>query len=242
MFDPTGAILVPNTAGGFTSDAHTVTHDFSPASNDLPNPINSGIGTEAVMNDFLADVDTVNDLRFKAKFIINPNPVQQQLYNPVALTTANGKTYSYLYDMSGNPAAYIPITRGEELTLVAAQIHLGMGDFAGALKFTNLVRVNVGGLTAFPGSVAGSYTSMRDSLMKEQRISTTWESSADRTIAIRMYGLALVADTTWGTVGQANEDPAVKSGDVHTTVLPIPATEIDARGGTLTSTCTSPIP
>ncbi len=68
----------PTASGGFKPDAHTVTHDFSPQSGDLANPVNGAIGTEAVLNDFLADVDTVNDLRFKAKFIHNPNPVQQQ--------------------------------------------------------------------------------------------------------------------------------------------------------------------
>jgi len=78
--------------------------------------------------------------------------------------------------------------------------------------------------------------------MKEQRSSMVWESSADRVIALRMYGLAAVADTTWGTIGHANEDPSVTTGDTHITLEPIPATEIDGRGGSFVTTCTSPVP
>ena len=236
MYDSTGSVLAPTAAGGFKPDAHTVTHDFSPASGDLANPVNGAIGTEAVINDFLADVDTVNDLRFKTKFIINPNPVQQQLYNPVAHTSVfdaaigHDTTYSYLYFMYPSTASPIPILRNEGLTLIAAQIQMGLGNYTKALALVNLVRTIVGGLPAFPASVASSYSSMRDSLMKEQRISMVWESSADRVIALRMYGLATVADTTWGTTGKANEDPAVTSGDTHITLEPIPATELEWPG------------
>ena len=184
MYDSTGSVLAPTASGGFKPDAHTVTHDFSPQSGDLANPVNGAIGTEAVMNDFLADVDTVNDLRFRAKFIHNPNPVQQQLYNPVALTTVfdaaigHDTTYSYLYFMYPSTNSPIPILRDEGLTLMAAQIQMGLGNYTKALALVNLVRTIVGGLPAFPASVASSYTSMRDALMKEQRISTVWESHA----------------------------------------------------------------
>src|ERR1019366_8883271 len=191
-------------------------------SGDLVNPIDAQIGTEAQLNDFVAAVDTVDDLRWKAKFIRNPNVVQQQLYNPVAS--------KYLYNMSGSPASTIPIVRAEELTFVAAQIELGMGNYAAAIALANQVRTKVGGLAV--AVVPATYVAARDFLMQEQRISTTWESSSDRTIAIRMYGLATVADTTW-----LHEDPAVTSGDQHTTVLPIPQTELNGRGGSFITSC-----
>jgi len=232
MFDKTGALLAPTTPGGFSPSASSVTHDYSAASGDLVNPIDGQIGTEAQLNDFVADVDTVKDLRFHAKFIINPNPVQQQLYNPVANETHGGVTYSYLYAMSATPGNSIPIIRAEGLTLIAAQIHMGMGDLAGALGLVNQVRTIVGGLTAYPIADASSYVTTRNDLMKEQRISMTWESSADRTIAIRMYGMAAVSDTTW-----THEDPSVKTPDAHTTVNPIPSAEINGRGGSWTTTC-----
>jgi hypothetical protein len=236
MFNASGILLTPTTPGGFTPNATTVTHDFSGASGDVVNPIQGQIGTEAQLNDFVADVDTVNDLRFKAKFIINPNPVQQQVYNAVANECCvGGKPYSWLYYMSPSPGSSIPIIRSEGLTLIAAQIHLAMGDLAGAVALVNQVRTVVGGLPA--GAPTLDYVHVRDFLMKEQRISMTWEASADRTIAIRMYGLAAVADTTWGTVGHPNEDANVNTGDTHTTVYPIPVAEINGRGGAWTTTC-----
>jgi len=222
MFDSTGAALAPNTAGGFSPNSYTVTHDYSAASGDIVNPIDGQIGTEAQLNDFITDVDTINDLRFKAKFIHNPNPVQQQLYNIVAS--------KWLYYMSPSPGSTIPIIRDEGLTLIAAQIQLALGNLAKAAQFANLVRVNVGGLAA--GAPALTYPAVRDFVMKEQRSSMTWEASADRTIAIRMYGLVLKADTTW-----EHEDPAVTTGDVHTTIEPIPSAELNGRGGTFTTTC-----
>jgi len=234
MWDTT--MLAPNTPGGFKADPYTATYDFSASSGDVVNPIQGNIAIIAQLNDFLADVDTANDLRFKAKFIISPYPVQEAQYNVIALETqfdaATGRdtTYSYLYFMSPNPSSLIPITRVEELTLVAAQIELGMGNYAQAIALANQVRTTVGGLPA--ASVAPTYTTARDFLMKEQRISTTWEASADRAIAIRMYGMAVVSDTTW-----EHEDPSVTTGDRHTTVNPIPQTELSGRGGSFVPTC-----
>ncbi len=220
MWDTTA--LAPTAPGAFAPDAHTVVFDFSAGSGDIVNPIQGSIGTEAQLNDFVADVDTANDLRFKAKFIVNPNPVQLPLYNIVAS--------KYLYYMASLPAAPIPITRNEELTLIAAQIELGMGNYGQAVALANIVRTRVGGLP--PAVVSAVYAPARDFLMKEQRISTTWEASADRTIAIRMYGMAALSDTTW-----LHEDPSVTSGDPHTTVMPIPSSELNGRGGTFVTSC-----
>jgi len=229
MWDPTGASLAPNATGSFSADSRNVMWDFSAQSGDQVNAIQSQIGTIAQLKDFVADVDTVNDLRWKAKFVLNPNPVQQQLYNPVASL--------YLYGMSLSPGSTIPLMREETMTLWAAQIQMAMGNYAQALAYVNSVRTAVGGLTALPASVAATYTTMRNALMKEQRISTTWEFSLDRTIAIRMYGLAAASDTTWTNPGGGTEDPAVTVQDSHTTVEPIPQTEVSGRGGTYTTTC-----
>ncbi len=245
MFNASGALLAPPAPGGFTPSASDVTWDFSGVANDVPNPVDQDIGEEAVLNDLVTSVDTVNDLRWKAKFIINTVPVQQQTYNPVATEThfdaaiGHDTTYSWLYFMYPTLGSPIPIIRGEGMTLIAAQVHLGMGDYAGALGLVNQVRTTVGGLAAYPAGDAGSYVTTRDDLMREQRISLTWEGGGDRTIAIRMYGLAAVADTTWGTPGHAGEASGVTSGDLHTTVLPIPSGELNGRGETsvLQTTC-----
>jgi hypothetical protein len=225
MYDPSA--LGPTTPGGWIAGPDAVLADFSSASGDVVNPVNQVITDLAQLNDFVADVDTVSDLRWKAKFALIPTqdlPLQDAAYNVVAS--------NYQYSMYPDPGSPIPIVREEQLVLWNAQILLAQGNLAAALALVNDVRTAVGGLPAFPGSVASSYTSMRDSLMKEQRISTTFEASADRAISIRMYGLAAVADTTW-----EHEDPSVTSGDLHTTVWPIPQSEIDGRGGNFTTIC-----
>ena len=132
--------------------------------------------------------------------------------------------------MPAGTGSTIPITRAEQLTFVAAQIELGLGNYATAIALANQVRTKVGGLPV--AVVAPTYATARDFVLSEQRISTTWESSDDRAIAIRMFGLATVADTTW-----LHEDPAVTTGDLHTTVNPIPQTELNGRGGTFITTC-----
>jgi len=230
MYSP--AALAPDPSGGFTPGPFVVTHDFSATSGDLVNPVNGAIGTMAQLNDFVAAVDTLHDLRWKAKFIKNPNAVQQQLYNAVAS--------KYIPAMYPNPSAPIPIVREVQLVLWHAQILMGMGpaNYAAVLADVNLVRTTLGGpgLTPYPASDASSYVTLRNDLLKEQRTSTTFEASADRTIALRMYGLAAVADTTWN----GKEDPLVDNGaniDVHTTVNPIPLTELQGRGGSFNPSC-----
>jgi hypothetical protein len=232
MWDPTAASLAPNSPQVFAADARNVLHDFSATSGDYINQIFNSIGTIAQLNDFVADVDTVNDLRWKAKFILNPNPVQVQKYNPTAS--------KYLYAMSLSPSSAVPLVREESMTLWAAEIALAQGNFAQALTYVNNVRTKVGGLTAYPASDAvgaTAYVTVRNDLMHEQRISTTWEASLDRTIAIRMYGMAAASDTTWTNPGGGTEDPAVHVTDAHTTVEPIPSNEINGRGGAYTTTC-----
>ncbi len=236
MWDPTGASLAPNTAGTFSAASRDVMWDFSAQSGDQVNTIQGSIGTIAQLKDFVADVDTVNDLRWKAKFIVNPvvaggGQVQQQLYNPVASV--------YIYGQSLSPGSPIPLTREETITLWAAQIQMALGNYPQALAYVNNVRTIVGGLPPLPASVTSSYPTMRNALMKEQRISTTWEFSLDRTIAIRMYGLAQFADTTWSNPGGGTEDAAVHVHDSHTTVEPIPSGETTGRNGTYTTTCSS---
>ncbi len=229
MYNPT--VLAPTVAGVFPEDAYDVDHDFSAASGDLVNPVQANIGTEAQLNDFTASVDTVHDLRWKAKFITNPNPVQT-IYAPVAQITVGNTTWSYLYNMFSTTAAPIPIVREEELVAWHGWIELGMGNYTAALADANSLRTVVGGLTAYPATDALSYVATRNDLMKEDRISTTWESAANRTIEIRNYGLQTVADTTW-----EHEDPAVKTGDVHTTASPIPQGETNGRGGSFVTSC-----
>jgi starch-binding outer membrane protein, SusD/RagB family len=230
-----GAITTP-TPGGFNiSDPYTVYHSFSTQSSDLTNPI-QGTNTLALMWDFVTDVDTINDARWKAKFSLNNQSVQQASFNAVASP--------YIYSYYGSPSSPIPIVRDEELALIDAQIQLGLGQLGNAITLINQVHQQAGGFGS-PLAIPSDYIDVRNALLKEQRISTALEAGGDRNISIRMYGMPTVSDTTWiarngpDSVGIATAEAALGTSitDQHTTVIPIPESEIDGRGGSYTVTC-----
>jgi hypothetical protein len=231
LYNP--AVIAPPTAGPFALDPFGVYHTFSGQSGDLPNGFVASWFLYDALWDLQYDVDTLNDKRWLAKFVPDPQPVQLSQYAGVS----DAKNF-LPYATVGAP---IPIVRAEELALVEAQIQLGMGpaNYANAAALVNQVHKQAGGFASPLSINAASYTAVRDSLMKEQRISTVWESSGDRMIAIRMYGLQSVADTTWqATVGpDAVTAKAVNSPDHHTTIATVPEQEILSRGGTWTTQC-----
>jgi starch-binding outer membrane protein, SusD/RagB family len=204
LFDTTA--LAPPAPGGFTDDSHGVYWDFSGQSGDVINPVNAIIGVLATLKTLAADVDTLHDLRWRGKFAVSPYPLQLPQYDSIA------SVYDYAYYPAPNTP--IPIIRTEGLVLIRAQLQLGLGHFPPALALLNAVRTHAGGLPPVTGA---DYITVRDQLLKEQRISTVFEGSGDRTIALRMYHLEAVADTTWGPQ------------DLHTTVLPVVQSEMAAR-------------
>jgi hypothetical protein len=230
----TGAIAPP-AAGSFALDPFGVYHTFSAQSGDETSPLNQWYPELAPLYDMTNDVDTVNDLRWLNKFAPNPVPLQLPSYNPIA------DPMEFVPYASVNSPE--PIVRAEELALVRAQIRLGLGDFAGAINLINIVHQQAGGFTS-PLTIAATYTAVRDSLLKEQRISTVFEGGGDRAISIRMYGLAAVADTTWqATSGpDATAIALLTAGgtapvDLHTTVSPIPSATLLGRGGNYALSC-----
>lgn len=211
--------LAPNPAGGFVPDNFSVLHNFNATSGDVANPVNQNIGTYIVLRNIPAEQDTINDLRWKTKFAANPHAVQQPGYAAA--------TSPYIYNYYPTPNSFMPIVRNEELVLVRAQIQIGLGQYAAAATLINNVRTAVGGLA--PATITADYPSTRDALLHEQQISTAFEPSGDRMIAIRMYGVAAKQDSiTWAGSGKA---------DLFTTQSPIPFSESAARGGSFTKTC-----
>jgi hypothetical protein len=212
----TSAPLAPPAAGGFTENSGGVFWDWSSQSGDLVNPINAQAGIWQTLVGFTADVDTVNDARFNAKFVKQTH--QLQIPGDLAIADTN-----WFYAYYANTSTPIPIIRNEDLVLYRAQVQLGLGNFAAAATLVNQVHMQAGGFGS-PLTIASNYTAVRDTLLKEQRISTVFEASGDRAISIRMYGLQTAITALWGAK------------DLHTTVLPIPTTEITARGS-YTATC-----
>lgn len=207
------ASLAPNPTGGFvTTDPFGVYFDWSATSGDQVNPINALFGTLWLMKEMTAGQDTVNDLRWQAKFSADTTPVQQAAYSFVA-----AQWHYAAYPTTNSP---LPIIRNESLVLIRAQIQLGLGNLAAAMTLINDVRTTVGGLAPTSGA---TYVSVRNALLKEQQISTVLEASADRPIATRMYKLEAAIDTTWNHTTFAP--------DQHTTVLPLPVAETAALPG-----------
>jgi hypothetical protein len=129
--------------------------------------------------------------------------------------------------MYGSPASPLPIMRSEQLTLIEAMIRLGLNDVPGAVTLINQVRTEVGGVAAV--SPAG-FVAVRDQILKELEISTIMEGGADRLMAIQLYNVATIADTTWTHVPPYN-------GDQHTVMFPITAEELQGRNGTWAPAC-----
>jgi hypothetical protein len=217
--------LTPPTAGNFTENGSGVFWDWSSQSGDLVNPINGAIGLWRTLSYLTADVDTVHDQRFLGKFV--PNTFALLIPGDAFFST------DWLYGAYLSTNSPIPIIRNESLVLYRAQVQLGLGNLSAAVALINQVHQQAGGF-ANPLSIALSYTAVRDSLLKEQRISTVFEASGDRTISLRMYGLEAVADTTWSSAAAPRPPGGV---DLHTTVVPIPSTEVEGRGGTYNLTC-----
>jgi starch-binding outer membrane protein, SusD/RagB family len=221
LYNP--SVIAPPVAGNFALDAFGVYHTFSGQSGDLQNAVLQYYYLFDATWDLYYDVDTA-DLRYKNKFVPDPFPVQLSQYAGVS------NALNYLpYAQVNSP---FPIVRAEELALVRAQIQLGMGNFANAITLINQVHMQAGGF-ATPLAIAPTYTAVRDSLLKEQRISTVFEPSNDRMIALRMYNLEAVADTTWqATAGpDAPTAAAFGSTDFHQTVANVPLVEVTSRGG-----------
>jgi starch-binding outer membrane protein, SusD/RagB family len=215
------AALPPNPIGAWAEDKYSVMLDFSAASGDIPNPINSINGTQAVLQEVANVQDTLHDLRWLAKLALNPHAVQQQSYNFVASR--------WIYGMYPSPSTPLPIIRSETMTLTEAEIRIGLGDYAGAMTLINDVRTEVGGEP--PNAAAPTYASAVAALLHELQMSTLWEGGADRVIAIRNFGLEVVDDTTWnGTTFNP---------DQHTTIDPVDAGEQSGRSGTWTTTCSA---
>ena len=234
LFTPTA--LPENTAGGFPYDNNSVLFDFSAQSGDQVNPMNQNIGTLAVLGQVPSDQDTVNDLRWKAKFALNPAcnpgctnwPVQLPGLSEVAAPGSPPVASKYILATYTAPGAPMPIIRSENLTLFEAMIRLGLGDFAGAWGYVNDVRTQVGGLPALNTMV--DFVSTRNQIMKEQEISTLGEAGADRLVSIQMYNIAAEADTTWTHV------PGYDA-DAHTSMFVITSEEFVSRGNVWSPTC-----
>jgi len=168
------------------------------------------------MKTLVADVDTINDLRYKAKFGPNQFALQLTQYDSVHRACPVQRVRG---DFDADPDHPLGgFGAGPGTDPARARELCGSHD-------THQQRPYGGWWVHEPSDHRANYTAVRDSLMKEERISTVFEGSNDRVISIRMYDLETIADTTFHNL------------DLHTTVLPVPSSEVQGRGGSYNLTC-----
>jgi starch-binding outer membrane protein, SusD/RagB family len=136
---------------------------------------------------------------------------------PKTLNGVTGRYKTTLTDPSSGLTNPIPILKNSELLLLRAQAKIESGDLVGATADINAVRVADGGLApiAVPATKAAAITAV----LYEKRYSLLGES-AQRLVDLRAYGRLNAA----AGIGAP--------GDIFQSVLPIPKTQLDARGVT----------
>lgn len=201
---------------------------YSTASGDVQDPLGASAQQLFALRSAVAQIDTLHDLRFLAKFGHGSLPTTA--YDG-GLVPADSIGTEWQYGAGTEATAYsqsgvLPIVRNVQLHLLSAEVQLGLGNYAQALAIINIVRTTAGGLDA--ATVTPDYVHVRDLLLQELAVSMVAETG-DHLIAIRNYGTVLRDLTTWDTFG----------GDLHTAVFPTPLSEQSARNNNITPVCGS---
>ena len=116
------------------------------------------------------------------------------------------------------------VLSNEELILIRAQVKIEQNDLVGAAADINAVRTKYGLAPVAPATK----TAAIDAVLYEKRYSLFFEG-AQRLVDLRAYGRF---NATYLTPESANG-----STDPFVSMLPIPKSEVDQRGGTVTKTC-----
>lgn len=150
-------------------------------------------------------------------------------YSVNANGTPISTQYDYEFSLGSTSLTHaLPILKNEELLLLRAQIAIEQNDLATATTFLNYVHVNSGGLPAYPTFT--SQAAARNALLYEKRYSLLMEGP-QRLVDLRTY------DRMNSTSFKAGTSNSPFPGDVFTQALPIPISESNARGGSVTVTC-----
>ena len=215
--------VAPNDFGVF--------HSFSTASNDVANPINTNAQATYLLYDALQDMDTT-DNRFVAKYA-DAGPSG----GPTSPGAPVGSTFHYVNNISG--AEPMPIIRNVELQLLLAEAEISLQEYAPAIAVLRRLRTEVGGLA--DTVVNADYVDARNFFLKEQRVSLLSDGEGDRVFTLRNWNLVVARDTTWSATGFGHDTAAIHQRpgvtDHHTSIIPIPLGESDARGGNIAPVC-----
>ena len=199
-----------NPTGDFNAGVY---HVYSTSAGEYSNP-NFGPSIMRINPRVVAEADP-GDLRVPAKVNIDPTSVANNEIGG-SLDVPSG----YLDKVNASPVTPLPILSNAELILLPAEIFWGQGRYAEALAQSNLVRSSAqgGGLAARVinvGTPEGQGEVLRE-ILKQKRYQLLF-TSPSRHVDYRMFGIL-------NELGQ-------ERGNDPVSVLRLPQTELDARGG-----------
>lgn len=139
--------------------------------------------------------------------------------------TGGGLQSNLRFTIYDGPDASVPIIRNEELILLRAEAHWGLGDLEEAVADLNIVRVGAGGLEPLPAGLSAD--EIEEEILYNRRYSLMFEGG-HRWIDLKRFGrtapCAADSETT-------NCLPLDGANHVINLRYPIPTAECDGRPG-----------
>lgn len=211
-----------NAAGDLTTGVY---YQYQVAPNEQVNPI---AAPTIYLNPSVMAVDPAASAFVKSQVIQSGDLRAAEISKLSKARTLNRVTTNYTSPLSdpSNQTGSIPLLRNAELVLVRAQAEIGLGQLAAATNDINAVRTVEGGLTAYAPFTDA--TAALDAVLYEKRYSLLL-TGAQRLVDLRSYNL----------LNAQNFTPEITkpAPDQFNSALPIPKQESDARGGSITLTC-----
>jgi len=172
-----GESFIAVTPANAATLATGVYHVYTTASGDATNPMFDPAPRALVAHpSFLADArrraDNTLDLR------------TSKVATSTTTITSQGISSNTRLNLAATNVASIALVRNEELILLRAEAHIGLGNRAAAIADLNLIRTVAGGLDPLPADFAGNLT---DELLLERRYSLFGEYG-HRWVDMRRYG------------------------------------------------------
>jgi hypothetical protein len=204
-----------STASGNAASLNTgVYHVYSTASGDATNPLFDPAPRAIVaVPEFLTEArlraDGSRDLRASSKAVVG-----------TVLLATQGISSNVRPTVYPSNVTPVPVIRNEELVLLRAEAHIGLGNRAAAISDINFVRTNAGGLAPLPADFAGDLVT---EVLYERRYSLFFE-----------YGHRWVDARRYNRLGELRKQ--LPSHRVFP-LVPIPVDECNQRTSALPRGC-----
>jgi starch-binding outer membrane protein, SusD/RagB family len=190
---------------------------------------NTGDATNSLFDTDTAATTYVANPRVRSEAQANDARVARKTAVSSVRSIPLGVSSNIVFLLYRTPTSPTLILSNKELLLLQAEVLWGQGNYAGALTWAHVVRVHDGG----PGLAADTTTAVAagvlNEILYEKRYSLLWQSG-DRWVDARMFGKLNGSNPPAGLGLELTAAPLNN--------MPIPQNEVNARGGTITLTCT----